>query len=93
MATTATRPRERTLAEILPPYNVILLNDDVHPMDYVVIALLRSVPALTLDRAAELMAEAHTTGQAVVITCPLEPAELYRDRIQTYGLGALVERA
>ena len=32
-------------------------------------------------------------GRAVVITCPLEQAELYRDRLQSFGLGVSIERA
>jgi ATP-dependent Clp protease adapter protein ClpS len=39
------------------------------------------------------MLEAHNTGQAVVITCPLEQAELYRDRIRSYGLGVTIEKS
>jgi ATP-dependent Clp protease adaptor protein ClpS len=93
VTTTETIRRERTIDEILPPYSVILLNDDVHSMDYVIVALRRSVPSLTSERAAEIMLEAHNTGQAVVVTCPLEQAELYRDRLQSFGLGALVEPA
>lgn len=89
---TQTLERERTLDQILPPYAVILLNDDVHSMDFVVAALIKSIPQLTLERAAEVMLEAHNHGQATVLVCPLEQAELYRDRLQSFGLGALIER-
>jgi len=33
------------------------------------------------------MLEAHSEGKAVVITCHPEHAELYRDRIRTFGLA------
>jgi ATP-dependent Clp protease adaptor protein ClpS len=88
-----TERRQRTLQEILPPYAVILHNDDHHAMDYVVEALIKSVPSLTVEQAVNVMLEAHNTGQAVVITCPLEEAELYRDRIRSYGLGVTIEKA
>lgn len=93
MSTTETERIERTLQEILPPYSVILYNDDHHAMDYVVAALVKSVSSLSTVEAEGIMFEAHNTGRAVVITCPLEQAELYRDRINTFGLGVTIEKA
>jgi ATP-dependent Clp protease adaptor protein ClpS len=83
----------RSLAETLPPYRVILHNDDVNDMGHVVRALLTSVPELTRERAAEVMLEAHNHGQAEVIRCPLERAELYRDRLESFSLTATIEPA
>ena len=79
--------------EILPPYQVILHNDDHNDMVYVVQCLLKSVPKLGRVRAIEIMFEAHNRGQAVVITCPLELAELYRERLEGFGLTATIEKA
>lgn len=79
--------------KLLPPYHVILHNDDVNEMTYVVRALLRCVPGLTPERATAIMLEAHNHGRAIVITCPLELAELYRDRLESCGLTATVEPA
>jgi ATP-dependent Clp protease adaptor protein ClpS len=84
--------RTRSIEETLPPYVVVLHNDDVNSMDHVVRALLISVPELTLERAAEIMLAAHNHGQADVVTCPLERAELYRDRIESHGLTATIRR-
>ncbi len=83
----------RDKAEILPPYLVILHNDDHNEMFYVVGALLKSVPGLSRRRAMQIMLQAHFTGKAVVTTCPLELAELYRDRLQGFGLTATIEKA
>jgi ATP-dependent Clp protease adaptor protein ClpS len=79
------------LERLLPPYRVVLHNDDHNAMDYVVVALLRCVPSLTVERAAEIMLEAHNHGQATVITCVKEEAELYRDRLESAGLTATIE--
>ena len=92
-ATTAPADRPRTLRDLLPPYRVILHNDDVNSMDHVVHALVASVPELTEARATEIMLEAHGAGQASVTTCPLERAELYRERLESFGLTATIERA
>lgn len=85
--------RGRTLGETLPPYRVLLHDDDVHEMGYVVRALLASVPELDAERAAAVMLEAHLGGRAEVVACPLERAELYRDRLESHGLTATIERA
>lgn len=77
---------------LLPLYVVILHNDDVHTMDYVVESLLRCVSELARPQAMAVMLEAHNHGQAVVILCPLERAEAYRDCLQSRGLTATIER-
>jgi len=84
---------EETLKRLVPPYNVVLHNDDHNSMDHVVRSLVRCVSALTVERAAEIMFEAHRHGQATVITCPKETAELYRERLENCGLTATIERA
>jgi ATP-dependent Clp protease adaptor protein ClpS len=84
--------RTRTLDETLPPYRVVLHNDDVNDMMHVVQALLASVPELSSERAIEVMLAAHNHGSAEVIVCPLERAELYRDRLKSHGLTATIER-
>jgi ATP-dependent Clp protease adaptor protein ClpS len=93
MTTAEPRQLERTLLEHIPHYAVILHNDEVHSMDYVVDALLKSVPGLTSPEAIDIMLEAHSTGKGVVIVCPLEQAEHYRDRIKSFSLGCTIERA
>ena len=82
-----------TITNYLPPYSVILHNDLVHSMDYVVTSLLKSISTIGLDEAKSIMIEAHNEGRAVVITCPLEHAELYSERIRTFGLSSTLEKA
>jgi ATP-dependent Clp protease adaptor protein ClpS len=84
---------EEALARLLPPYNVILHNDDHNSMNHVVRSLLKCVPSLTPERAEELMLEAHNHGQAKVITCPKEAAEHYRAKLESCGLTATIEPA
>ncbi len=87
---TATRSIEDALREALPPATVVLHNDDVNSMDHVVVALLDSVPELEPDRAVEVMLAAHEHGRSDVISCPLERAELYRERLERRGLTATI---
>ncbi len=82
---------ERIRTRLLPPYKVILFDDDYNEMDYVVFALLHSVSQLSVREASEIMLTAHLKGNAVVIVCPREVAEYYQERLLGYGLTATIE--
>lgn len=81
----------RLRAKLLPPYKVILFNDDHNDMEYVVSVLLRLISQLTEWKAIQIMLTAHLTGSAVVIVCPREIAEYYQERLLGYGLTATIE--
>jgi ATP-dependent Clp protease adaptor protein ClpS len=81
----STRPKERKRAATrrVPPYHVILENDDQHTMDFVV-DVLRKVLGCVAERAVQLMLQAHTTGRAIIWTGPKEGAELKVEQIRTF---------
>ena len=81
----------RQRAKILPPYKVVLFNDDYNDMDYVVAVLLHTINHLTQQDAEHVMLTAHLTGSAVVVVCPKETAEFYQQRLLSYGLTATIE--
>jgi ATP-dependent Clp protease adaptor protein ClpS len=81
----------RQRAKILPPYKVVLFNDDYNDMDYVVAVLLHTVNHLTQQDAEHIMLTAHLTGSAVVVVCPKETAECYQERLLSYGLTVTIE--
>ncbi len=87
------KPEEITknLTRLLPPYKVLLFDDDYHDMDYVVFALLHSVSNLTTQDAEAIMLTAHLKGNAIVVVCPKEAAEYYQERLLSYGLTATIE--
>ncbi|HEY8504546.1 MAG TPA: ATP-dependent Clp protease adaptor ClpS [Gemmataceae bacterium] len=84
-AGTATRPEEQTETRprLLPPYNVILENDDDHSMEFVV-QVLRKVLGVPLEKAFRLMLTAHETGESVIWTGPKEVAELKVEQVRTF---------
>ncbi|MFN0074477.1 MAG: ATP-dependent Clp protease adaptor ClpS [Chloroflexota bacterium] len=94
-AAPGTRPRiesdDQPVIGALRPRSVVLYNDDVNDMTHVVQSLRRSVPSLSTQQAIAIMLEAHRNGRAIVIRCPLEEAELYRDRLESCGLTATIE--
>jgi ATP-dependent Clp protease adaptor protein ClpS len=56
------------------PYRVIVQNDDVTPMEFVV-AVLRMFFGLPVVRAIAVMYQAHNEGHAHVTTLPFEEAQ------------------
>jgi ATP-dependent Clp protease adaptor protein ClpS len=87
------RPKEIVLnrTKLLPPYKVLIHNDDFNEMNYVVFALLHSVNSLSMQDAERIMLTAHLIGQAVVVVCPKEAAEYYQERLLSYNLTATIE--
>jgi len=68
----------------LPPYNVVLLNDDDHTYEYV-IEMLKALFGYPIERGFELAKEVDTRGRVIVLTTHKERAELKRDQIHGYG--------
>lgn len=62
--------------EVAPPpmYQVLLLNDDYTPMDFVV-AVLQQFFALDLEKATQVMLHVHTRGRGVCGVFTREVAE------------------
>jgi len=75
---------EETKTRRLPPYNVVILNDEEHTFEYV-IDLLIKLFAHALPVAEKLTWEIHNRGRAVVYTTHKEKAELKREQVVTYG--------
>jgi ATP-dependent Clp protease adaptor protein ClpS len=71
----------------LPPYNVVILNDEEHSFPYV-IELLVKLFRHPLPKAEELTLRIHTSGRAIVYTTHKELAELKRDQVIAYGPDA-----
>lgn len=80
-----TRPeaREKTSTRRIPPYNVVLLNDDDHTMEFVVMVLTK-VYGYPLEKCVTLMLRAHETGRSVIWTGTKELAELKVEQMDTF---------
>lgn len=76
----------------LPPFKVLLHNDDVHDVEYVVATLIKAA-SLAYFPALKVTMEAHQTGVALVATTHRELAEFYAERITSAGLTATIEPA
>ena len=74
-----------------PRYKVLLHNDPVNTMEFVVTTLQQVVPQLSEQDAMAVMLEAHNTGVGLVIVCDLEPAEFYSETLKAKGLTSTIE--
>ena len=87
------RPQEKKEQKIegLPPYNVVLLDDNDHSFEYV-IRMLEKLFGHPPQRGYRMAMEVHTKGRVVVATTNLEEAELKRDQIHAFGPDPRISR-
>jgi ATP-dependent Clp protease adaptor protein ClpS len=76
----AQKPRPKHL----PPYHVVLLDDDDHSYEYV-IEMLKSLFGHKEEEGFRLAKEVDRDGRSVVFTTHKELAELKRDQIHSFG--------
>ena len=65
--------------ELEPPYRVLIHNDHITPMDFVV-HILKSIFYLSNEKALNIMMSAHIKGMEYVQTLPRSEAEKRVDR-------------
>jgi ATP-dependent Clp protease adaptor protein ClpS len=79
----ATTPHKRP-PKRLPPFHVVLLNDDDHTHEYV-IKMLKNLFGHNEQQGFKLAEEVDKQGRAIVFTTHKELAELKRDQIHAFG--------
>lgn len=87
----ATHTKTRPQPKKLPPYHVVLLNDDDHTYDYV-IEMLGRLFAHGPEKAFLLAKEVDTQQRVIVDTTTKERAEFKRDQILAYGPDWRIKR-
>ena len=80
---TATKPQQS--AKTLPPFKVVLHNDDVNSFEHVIRTIMKLTPLKEPDAITRTI-EAHETGQAILLITNQERAELYVEQFATFGL-------
>ena len=79
-----TRTKRDEKVKKLPPYHVVLHNDDDHSFEYV-IAMLQQLFGHPPERGYQMAWDVHTHGRVIVDTTGKERAELKRDQIHPFG--------
>ncbi len=80
----------RPTPKVLPPYKVLLHNDDVNEFLFVVRAIVQLTP-LDADEALQKTIEAHETGVSLLLVTNKERAELYVEQFASLKLTATTE--
>ncbi len=75
-----------------PGYRVLLHNDPVNTMEYVVETLIQTV-GISEPQAVNVMMETHNTGVGLVTVCAFEHAEFYCESLKSKGLTSTIEPA
>ena len=89
---TVLEKKTERVRKVSPKYKVLLHNDPVNSMEYVVKTLREVVPNLSEQDAINVMLQAHNTGVGLVIICDLEPAEFYSETLKSKGLTSTIEK-
>jgi ATP-dependent Clp protease adaptor protein ClpS len=89
---TQERSKADSRPEILPPFHVILLDDNDHTYEYVIEMLMRLF-GHSLETAFQMASEVDATGRVIVETTSKERAELKQEQIHAYGPDRLLERS
>jgi ATP-dependent Clp protease adaptor protein ClpS len=84
-------PSDERLDDFVPVWDVIVWDDPVNLMSYVV-WVFRSLFGYPEEEATRLMLQVHNEGRAVVDSGPRERAELSAFRLHHHGLWATLER-
>jgi ATP-dependent Clp protease adaptor protein ClpS len=83
------KPATKPKLDKLPPYHVVLVNDDDHTYDYVV-EMLQKIFNHSEAQAFLMALQVDRTGKAIVCTTHKERAELKCEQIRSYGLDLRV---
>lgn len=78
--------------QTLPPWKVLLHNDDKNDVEYVIVTIMSLTP-LKQEAAVLRTVEAHESGVALLLTTHKERAELYKDQFESKGLTVTIEPA
>ncbi len=84
-------PTSETAAELDRGWNVVVLNDPVNLMAYVVM-IFRKIFGFDLETARRHMLEVHHRGRSILWTGNRERAEAYTHTLQKWQLSAIMVR-
>jgi ATP-dependent Clp protease adaptor protein ClpS len=86
----AKKAPEKKPPRMLPPWKVLLHNDDKNEMGFVIGTVMELTP-LNEQESEVRVVEAHKTGVALLLTTHKERAELYQEQFTSKGLTVTIE--
>lgn len=82
-------PPKRT-PQTLPPFKVLLHNDDVNTFEHVIVAIVK-LTTLDPHQAILKTLEAHEAGVSLLLVTHKERAELYVEQFASFSLTVTIE--
>jgi len=89
---TKAEPKESTTSVVIEPWLVVLLNDEAHTFDDVIVQLMRATNC-SPDRAAEIAWEVHSKGASICFTGSKERCELVASILEEINLRVRLDPA
>jgi ATP-dependent Clp protease adaptor protein ClpS len=86
------KPKPDQYKENMPPWKVLLHNDDKNDIAYVVRTIVE-LTKLKTEEAVTCTNEAHKTGVGLILVTNKERAELYVDQFESKSLTVTIEAA
>ncbi len=90
-AASKTKPKKPP-SKMLPPWRVLLHNDDVNAFESVILTIIELTP-LNEQAAVRITEEANRNGVSLVLVTHKERAELYVDQFHSRSLTVSIEPA
>lgn len=87
--TTQTITETEKDTKTIPPWHVVLLNDDDHSYQYVVV-MLAAVFGFPAEKGYKHAKEVDSTGRTILLTTSREHAELKQEQVHSFGADPLL---
>lgn len=91
MMTTSPVCEPKPQVSTLPPWGVILHNDEVNTAEFVA-EKVQEITKLEEEVAVSKVLEAHKKGRALLVTTHQEKAELFVEQFTSYKISATAEK-
>lgn len=89
---TETSVLEYSSTIVIEPWNAILLNDDWHTFDEVILQIIKAIKC-SPQKAAAITLEVHNKGEAICYTGPKERCEHVASILEEIDLDVRIERS
>ena len=86
---TTITPLDEDKTQLIPPWNVVLLDDQDHTYEYV-ITMLCKILGISSQAAGQMAREVDTGGRVIVFTGSRERCELIQEQIHNWGADPLI---
>ena len=90
--TAPSKPAPRKRPQQLPPFKLLLHNDDVNTVEHVVRSIVQ-ITTMSTESALEKTLEADRTGVSMLLVTYKERAELYQEQFASFSITTTIEEA